>query len=174
MERVAEAWSREMRRGYAKLAVLTIISNRPSSGYGVIKEIREQTLGFWNMTTGNIYPLLQELEDKGYVEGAWEAHGRRRRKIYTITSTGRQLLEAAIQKQRRIADTLASLIQEYAHDVMDLDTPPFPPNLPMDPFTVLNHLKEQPPDTQIRILTRHRDQLQQLLTRINERIQQLL
>jgi PadR family transcriptional regulator PadR len=173
MERVAEAWSQEMRRGYTRLAVLTIISKTPSTGYGIMKAFHERTLGFWNITTGSIYPILQDLEDKEYIRGEWKSRGKRRRKVYTITPAGHQLLESAIKKQQQIANTLANLIREYAHEILDTDLPPASPLLPIDLFTTIEHLKEQPIDEQIRILTHRRDQVETWLVRINELLAQL-
>jgi len=173
MEHVAEAWSQEMRRGYLKLAVLTLVSKTPSSGYGIMKDFRERTLGFWKITTGSIYPVLQELEKKEYIEGKWKTQGKRRRKIYTITPVGLQLLEAAIKKQQQIAETLAGLIREYAHEILDTDVPQ--PRLPLSIsiFTMFNRLKEKPLEEQKRILENLHEQLQTALTRINERLRQL-
>ena len=162
-----------MRRGYAKLAVLTIVSKTPSSGYGIIKEFHERTLGFWKLTTGSIYPILQELEEKGYIKGEWKSQGKRRRKIYAITPIGLQLLEAAIKKQQQIAETLASLIREYAHEILDTELPQTPISIPVDLFAKIEHLKEQPVEDQTRILTGYRDRLQTWLTRINELLTQL-
>ena len=173
MERVAEAWSRGMRRGYLKLTVLTLVSKTSSSGYDIMKEFHERTLGFWKMTTGRIYPILQELEEKGYIEGAWKSRGKRRRKIYAITPRGLQLLEVAIKKQQQIAEILASLIRECASEILDTNLSPPPSLLPMNIFAKIERLKEQPIEDQIHTLTHHRDQLQILLTRSNELLTQL-
>jgi DNA-binding PadR family transcriptional regulator len=168
MERVAETWSREMRRGYLKLAVLTIISKNPASGYTIMKEFHKRTLGFWKMTTSSVYPILQELTERKYIDGVWETHGKRRRKVYTITPLGLQLLEAAIKKQRQIAETIGILIQEYAHEILDTDLPQPSLPFPMDILSKIEHIEKQPIEEQIRILTCYRDQLQTLITRINQ------
>ena len=65
MEKVAEAWGREMRRGHTKLAVLTLLGQASLTGYDVMKEFRERTLGFWTLTSGGVYPILQDLEENG-------------------------------------------------------------------------------------------------------------
>jgi PadR family transcriptional regulator PadR len=173
MEQVAEAWSQEMRRGYTRLAVLTIISKTPSTGYSIMKEFQERTLGFWKITTGSVYPILQDLEKKGYIIGEWKSRGKRRRKVYTITHTGLHLLESAIKKQQQIGDTLTNLIREYAHEILDTELSPTPPTIPMDPTSSIDHLKEKPLAEQVRILKHRREQLNMWLTRINELLSQL-
>jgi len=119
------------------------------------------------------FGLPKELEKKEYIEGKWKTQGKRRRKIYTITPVGLQLLEAAIKKQQQIAETLAGLIREYAHEILDTDVPQ--PRLPLSIsiFTMFNRLKEKPLEEQKRILENLHEQLQTALTRINERLRQL-
>ena len=57
-----------MRKGYAKLAALTIIRKTPSSDCGILKAFRERTPDFWKMTTSSVYPIYQEREDEEYIE----------------------------------------------------------------------------------------------------------
>ena len=92
LENVIESWSSEMLKGYMKLAVLASISKRPLSGYGIMKKIAEETLGFWKPTCGGVYPIFRELEEKGYIKGKWTFRGKRKMKIYEITDEGEKIL----------------------------------------------------------------------------------
>lgn len=42
---------------------------------------------------GALYPLLNELEQKGFLESLKQQQGGRTRKVYTITEKGKQCLE---------------------------------------------------------------------------------
>jgi len=43
---------------------------------------------------GALYPLLNTLEQKGFLTSEKKQHGGRTRKVYTITRKGKQYLEA--------------------------------------------------------------------------------
>ena len=173
MEKVAEAWGREMRRGHTKLAILTLLGKRSLTGYDVMKEVNERTLGFWKLTSGGVYPILQALEEHGYIHGTWQSTGNRRRKLYAITATGRQLLKSAVQKQQEIANTMLGLVREYARDILDADLPAQLPPLPLDVFAMDEYLKKKPLEEHRSILVHTRDRLQSLIQRIDERLRQI-
>jgi DNA-binding PadR family transcriptional regulator len=167
MEKVAEAWGTEMRRGHTKLAVLTLLSNKPLTGYDLMKEIEERTLGFWKLTPGGVYPILRELEKKGYITGTRKPQDSRRRKIYEMTEAGQQLLKTALQKQQQIAQTMRHLMSEYTRDILHTEFPEDLPSLPPNLFSVVTYLKGKPPEEQQRILTKIRARLLTLLNWID-------
>lgn len=173
MEKVAEAWGAEMRRGHTKLAVLTLLSNESLTGYDLMKKIEERTLGFWRLTSGGVYPILRELENKGYIKGTRKPEDSRRRKIYGITDEGKKLLKTALLKQQQIAKTMRDLISEYARDILDAELPENIPTLPSGMFTMVDYLKRKPIEEQIRVLTKTRERMLKLIKRIDERIVQI-
>ena len=173
MEKVAEAWGVEMRRGHTKLIVLTLLRTASLTGYDIMKKIREKTLGFWRLTPGGVYPILQGLEKMGYIKGTRKPKDSRRRKTYEITDEGKKLLETALQKQQQIAKTMRDLISDYARDILNIELPdnipPFTPNM----FSIVNYLKGKPIEDQVRILTKTRERMLKLIKRIDERILQM-
>ena len=173
MEKVAEAWGVEMRRGHTKLAVLTLLSNESLTGYDLMKKIEERTLGFWRLTSGGVYPILRELEKKGYIKGTRKPEDSRRRKIYGITDEGKKLLKTALLKQQQIAKTMRDLISEYARDILDAELPENIPTLPSAMFTMVDYLKRKPIEEQVRVLTKTRERMLKLIKRIDERIVQI-
>ena len=174
IEKVAEAWGTEMRRGHTKLAVLTILSKASLTGYDIMKEIDERTLGCWRLTSGGVYPILRELEKKGYIKGTRKPKDSRRRKIYEITDEGKKLLKTALQKQQQIAKTMHDLIREYARDILDAILPDNLPSLPPDIFSMVKYLKGKPVEEQIRILKKTRDHMHVLIKLIDERLEQMV
>ncbi len=75
-------------RGDLKYGVLAMLEERPKHGYEMIKELEERSGGFYTPSAGAIYPTLQLLEDRGWVTSE-TVEGK---KVYTITSDGRQAL----------------------------------------------------------------------------------
>lgn len=54
--------------------------------------------------SGTVYPILERLEQAGWIEGHWETGqptDRPRRRFYTITGTGRVEYAAAMAKRQR-------------------------------------------------------------------------
>lgn len=76
-------------RGDMKFALLHLLRERPMYGYEMIKALEEKSGGFYTPSPGSIYPTLQMLEERGFVSSA-EVEGK---KVYSITETGRALLE---------------------------------------------------------------------------------
>jgi DNA-binding PadR family transcriptional regulator len=67
-----------------------------------------QIMDTTGLPSGTVYPVLRRLEREGAVESEWEdvdvatAAGRRRRRIYRVTSPGMLLVERA---RARLEDT---------------------------------------------------------------------
>lgn len=90
-----------IKRGFLKYYILKLLSEEPLTGYGLMKRIEEET-GFWKPSTGSVYPLLQALEEQGWVTHEGEAE----RKVYKLTEAGRKALEEAHQAKEEILDGL--------------------------------------------------------------------
>jgi DNA-binding PadR family transcriptional regulator len=52
------------RRGDIRLAILSLLSEGPSNGYGLIKSIADRSEGTWRPSPGSVYPTLQQLVDE--------------------------------------------------------------------------------------------------------------
>jgi DNA-binding PadR family transcriptional regulator len=81
-----------------QLLILALLADKPQHGYEIIKLLDERTKGFYVPSPGMVYPALTYLEEIGHA--TVEAAGTR--KLYHITDTGREHLEA----NRDTADTL--------------------------------------------------------------------
>ncbi len=77
-------------RGFNRAIILWLISKKLMSGYTVIKEMEHLT--GHKSHQGIIYPLLYELEKKGFIKGQWMQKGSVRIKNYAITEDGLKLL----------------------------------------------------------------------------------
>ncbi|HID73191.1 TPA: PadR family transcriptional regulator [Candidatus Micrarchaeota archaeon] len=73
--------------------VLWLISKEETHGYELIKKIQED--GGFPATANRLYPVLAELREKGLVTQKTEMHGKRAKKIYSITANGKVALEDA-------------------------------------------------------------------------------
>ncbi|MGD8544633.1 MAG: PadR family transcriptional regulator [Candidatus Bathyarchaeota archaeon] len=76
-------------KGLLDLIVLQYLNGESMHGYKIIKKIRKEFGVYFGPST--IYPLLNDLEEKGYVESNWDMESDRPRKVYSLTTEGRSL-----------------------------------------------------------------------------------
>jgi PadR family transcriptional regulator, regulatory protein PadR len=80
----------KLTKGLLDMIILEYLGQESMHGYQVIKKIRKNFGVYFGPST--IYPLLGTLEKKGYVKSAWNMNSERPRKVYTLTSEGRNIL----------------------------------------------------------------------------------
>jgi DNA-binding PadR family transcriptional regulator len=81
--------------GDVRLVVLKLLSEQPSYGYQLIKTMEERLSGGYTPSAGVIYPTLTMLEEEGLAIASSE-NGK---KVYSLTSEGREYLQT---NQRRV------------------------------------------------------------------------
>lgn len=97
--------ARMFRRGDMKYVILDILKDKPAHGYEIIQVLEERFHGFYSPNAGSVYPVLQLLEDMGYVIST-TAEGK---KIYTITEAGKTFL----QEQREVTDSIKNRMRGW-------------------------------------------------------------
>jgi DNA-binding PadR family transcriptional regulator len=75
---------RRASRGDVRSAILSLLAEGPSNGYGLIKAIAEKTNGAWRPSPGSIYPTLQQLVDEELITALSEGRGTE----FTLTDAG--------------------------------------------------------------------------------------
>lgn len=101
---------RAILRGFSRAVILWLISQKPMSGYAILKEIEKLTGQKFH--AGIIYPLLYELEKGGFISGQWTQKGRRCIKYYSITEKGVQMLNQLRQRfEMPVKDVLKDFIR---------------------------------------------------------------
>lgn len=87
----------QLLKGIAPVVVLEILSRGPMYGYELSQAIEQRSGEVLTLGKGTLYPLLYNLEARKLVKGRWEeAESGRKRRYYSITSTGKD--ELARQK----------------------------------------------------------------------------
>ena len=170
-EKTTAHWMKEAQKGYIRVAVLILLSKKRHHGYEIMKEIRDKTKGFWKPTAGGVYPILRDLEESGYIEGEWSSQKNRKIKVYKITETGRIILKRAIVKQSEIASSMNALFQEFAKDVLNIETKMLP--LPIVPnlFSPFLEEKNQEQEDDIENLEQKRTYLRSTIRMLQKELQ---
>ncbi len=78
-------------RNLLDIQLLRIIQAEPIWGYKIKKQV-ESDFNI-KLRHGALYPTLNSLEDKGFVESKMMQKDGRARKVYTITADGKTYLE---------------------------------------------------------------------------------
>src|SRR5579863_9612970 len=76
-------------RGVLKIVILNLIQEQPRHGYDIIQELEKKFHGFYSPSAGTVYPILQLLEDQGYVT----INQKDGKKVYSITEDGEKYLK---------------------------------------------------------------------------------
>ena len=95
-QELVEVFIKEIRRRFVKsvldLLILQLVQTEPAWGYIIIKKTQD-TYGV-KLRHGALYPMLNTLEGKGLLKSRKRLQKGRMRKVYQITQSGRQILEA--------------------------------------------------------------------------------
>jgi PadR family transcriptional regulator PadR len=78
-------------RNLLDIQLLRIIQAEPTWGYRIKKQV--ETDFNIKLRHGALYPTLNALEQKGFVESKKQQKDGRARKVYTITATGKIYLQ---------------------------------------------------------------------------------
>ncbi len=78
-------------RNLLDIQLLRIIQNQPTWGYKIKKQVEAD----FNVKLrhGSLYPTLNNLEQKGFVESRKQQKDGRSRKVYSITENGKIYLQ---------------------------------------------------------------------------------
>jgi transcriptional regulator len=85
--------SRELKKGSAELLILSLLEDRARHGYDIARLIEIRSKAALSFHAASLYPLLYRLERRAWIKGRWvEKAGERRRRMYRLTPTGREVL----------------------------------------------------------------------------------
>ncbi|HVS64989.1 MAG TPA: helix-turn-helix transcriptional regulator [Thermoanaerobaculia bacterium] len=100
----------ELIRGAGATAVLALLEDEERYGYQLAEELAATSDGFLDLGQATLYPLLYNLEAKGWIAARWQvAESGRRRKYYRLTARGRRRLERSRDQWRRLVAALGRL-----------------------------------------------------------------
>jgi DNA-binding PadR family transcriptional regulator len=89
-----------------RLVLLTLLAERPSHGYELIKALEDRSGGFYSPSPGMVYPALTWLEEVGYTRVAAEGA----KKLYSITAEG----QAHLAEHKASAEAILSQLEQIA------------------------------------------------------------
>lgn len=89
-------------RGTLDLLILQTLTEEPRHGWAITHRIQELSEDALQVGQGSLYPALQRLEHRGWVDSEWRhTEQGRRAKYYMLTKTGRKALGQELAGWRR-------------------------------------------------------------------------
>ena len=99
-------------RGSAELAILSLLARESLYGFQISKRIEEETGGALRFNLASLYPMLYELEKRGWLKGQWQANDAGRdRRYYSLTPEGRKQLAPLRREWRSFFQALDRLAE---------------------------------------------------------------
>jgi PadR family transcriptional regulator PadR len=104
--------SADVVRGTLDLLVLKTLTLEPMHGWGISQRIQQVSRGVLDVNQGSLYPALQRLEHKGWIDNDWRTtENNRRAKYYRLTAQGRRALGAETEQWRRYVSVVDLILR---------------------------------------------------------------
>ena len=98
-------------QGTLDLLILRTLLFGPQHGQGIARAIQQQSEDVLLVDHGSLYPALQRLEGKLWVEAQWGASDNNRKaRFYTLTKAGRKQLTAEVTEWDRLTKAIARVL----------------------------------------------------------------
>ena len=99
-------------RGTLDLLILKTLTLQPMHGWGISQRIQQFSSGVLDVNQGSLYPALQRLEVKGWIESEWRTtENNRQAKYYRLTPAGRKALGTETASWRRYVTAVESILE---------------------------------------------------------------
>lgn len=84
---------KELLKGSTNLLILKLLEKENMYGYQMIKELQKKSENIFELKEGTLYPILHLLEEKNYITSYWDETTSKKRKYYSITKKGKDVLK---------------------------------------------------------------------------------
>jgi DNA-binding PadR family transcriptional regulator len=96
----------KLTKGLLDMIILQFLDQEPMHGYQLITKVRKSFGVYFGPST--VYPLLGNLEKKGYIKSTWNMDTERTRKVYELTTDGQTVLNFTEGSLNLICKTMTS------------------------------------------------------------------
>jgi transcriptional regulator len=98
-------------QGTLDLLILRTLIFGPQHGQGIARAIKAESENVLIVDHGSLYPALQRLEERGFIDAEWgTSRNNRRARFYTLTRRGRRELVHEESEWRKIASAIMRVL----------------------------------------------------------------
>ncbi len=92
----------DLLQGTLELLVLKTLSLEPMHGWGISQRIQQMSRDVFQVNQGSLYPALQRMKTRGWIDAEWRTtENNRRARYYMLTAAGeRELARERSQWER--------------------------------------------------------------------------
>jgi PadR family transcriptional regulator PadR len=102
-------------RGTLDLLILKTLALEAMHGWGISQRMQQLSRGALDVNQGSLYPALQRLELKGWIDSEWRTtDNNRRAKYYNLTVLGRRALGEETEHWRRYVSLVNLILRTTA------------------------------------------------------------
>jgi transcriptional regulator len=93
------------------LILKTVARSQQMHGFEIAESILQQSEEVLRVEEGSLYPALQRMLAKGWLEGEWgKTAENRRARYYRVTLDGHRHLEKELEKYHRVARAITRVL----------------------------------------------------------------
>jgi PadR family transcriptional regulator, regulatory protein PadR len=112
MEKKRHTDRNELLPGTLDMLILKTLTRGMLHGYGIARHIREMSDEVLCVEEGSLYPALQRLQVKGWVESEWQMSPQNRRaRYYRLTGAGSRQLQAEVLSFEQTVRAIARVMR---------------------------------------------------------------
>ena len=98
-------------RGTLDLLILKTLTLEPMHGWGISQRIQQFSAGVLDVNQGSLYPALQRLELRGWIDADWRTtENNRRARYYRLTPQGRRAVGTETDSWRRYVSAVEGIL----------------------------------------------------------------
>ncbi|MYN63453.1 MAG: PadR family transcriptional regulator [Acidobacteria bacterium] len=98
-------------QGTLDLLVLRALAIEPMHGWGLAQRIEQMSGDVFAIQQGTLYPALQRMKRRGWIDSAWRVtENNRRARYYGLTPLGRRQLDAERAQWERTAGAVNGVL----------------------------------------------------------------
>lgn len=110
--------TKELLPGTLDMLILKALSLGPTHGYGVLLRIEEISKGLLALEQGSLYPALNRLDNRGFIESDWGVStNNRRAKFYSLSEQGVRRLEGETSRWAQLVEAISNVMAARPREV---------------------------------------------------------
>lgn len=102
----------DLLQGTLDMLVLQTLLLGPAHGYTIARLIEQRSEAFLQVEQGSLYPALNRIEDRGWVESYWAiSENNRRARFYRLTPKGRRQLQHETEQWQQLVRAIGLVLR---------------------------------------------------------------
>jgi PadR family transcriptional regulator, regulatory protein PadR len=102
----------DLLQGTLDMLVLRTLCLGPAHGYTIARRIGQRSDEFLQVEQGSLYPALNRLEDRGWIDSHWAvSENNRRARYYTLTPKGRRQLQQETEQWQQLVIAIGGVLR---------------------------------------------------------------